>query len=155
MKKLPQSNKGFSLVELMVVVAIIGILAALAVPRFTVFQVKARQSEAKTNLSQIFTLEMSYMGEWDEFVAFDGPTPTNIGGSGDENCPSNPIGFSPTPCSKARYQYNVTSEDKSVFEGTAESGEGADNVVNRGKRADKWKIDETKILSHTQNTLTD
>ena len=53
MKKLPHSNKGFSLVELMVVVAIIGILAALAVPRFTVFQVKARQSEAKTNLNLV------------------------------------------------------------------------------------------------------
>jgi type IV pilus assembly protein PilA len=52
--------KGFTLVELMVVVAIIGILAAVAVPNYQKFQAKAKQTEAKSNLSNIKSVEMSY-----------------------------------------------------------------------------------------------
>jgi len=58
-----RSRKGFTLIELMIVVAIIGILAAIAIPNFLKFQAKAKQSEAKNNLSAIFTSETSYFGE--------------------------------------------------------------------------------------------
>ena len=56
-------QKGFTLIELMIVVAIIGILAAIAIPNFLRFQAKSKQSEAKTNLGGIFTAEISYFGE--------------------------------------------------------------------------------------------
>lgn len=48
-------NRGFTLIELMIVVAIIGILAAIAIPNFIRFQARARQSEVTTNLKSLFT----------------------------------------------------------------------------------------------------
>ena len=47
----------------MIVVAIIGILAAIAIPNFLRFQAKSKQSEAKSNLAAIFTGQVSYFGE--------------------------------------------------------------------------------------------
>jgi type IV pilus assembly protein PilA len=59
-----KSNKGFSLVELMIVVAIIGVLAAIAVPNFKRFQMKAKQSEAKSSLSAMYTAQKAFQAEW-------------------------------------------------------------------------------------------
>jgi type IV pilus assembly protein PilA len=56
-------QRGFTLIELMIVVAIIGILAAIAIPNFMRFQTKARQSEAKTNLNGFYTAAKSYFAE--------------------------------------------------------------------------------------------
>jgi type IV pilus assembly protein PilA len=62
--RLLKTQSGFSLIELMIVVAIIGILASIAVPNFKKFQVKARQSEAKAQLTSLYTAEKAFYGEW-------------------------------------------------------------------------------------------
>ncbi|MFQ5515761.1 MAG: type IV pilin protein [Myxococcota bacterium] len=62
----------------MIVVAIIGILAAIAIPNFLRFQLKAKSSEGKTNLAAIRTAEESYFAEYGVYVS-SLPSPTAIG----------------------------------------------------------------------------
>ena len=58
-----RSGEGFTLIELMIVVAIIGILAAIAIPNFLQYQRRARTSEARTNLGAIRTSETTFYAE--------------------------------------------------------------------------------------------
>ena len=51
---------GFSLVELVIVVAIVGILSAVAVPSFNSYIMKSRRSEAFTNLTEIYNKQMAF-----------------------------------------------------------------------------------------------
>ena len=77
MHKLHTRKGGFTLIELMIVVAIIGILAAIAIPNFLRFQLKAKSSEGKTNLAAIRTAEESYFAEYGVYVSSD-PSPTAL-----------------------------------------------------------------------------
>ncbi|MDQ3223007.1 MAG: prepilin-type N-terminal cleavage/methylation domain-containing protein [Gemmatimonadota bacterium] len=63
-------HRGFTLIELMIVVAIIGILAAIAIPNFLKFQARAKQSEAKSNLKAMFTAEKSFYGAKDRYSSY-------------------------------------------------------------------------------------
>ena len=78
MKKFHTRKGGFTLIELMIVVAIIGILAAIAIPNFLRFQLKAKTSEGKTNLAAIRTSEESYYAEFGLYVSANA-SPTAAG----------------------------------------------------------------------------
>src|SRR3954468_8165102 len=77
-------HRGFTLIELMIVVALIGILTSLALPAFQKFQCKAKQTEPKEILKAVYIVEEAYNAEHGTFLdlaaltGFGGMDPTTI-----------------------------------------------------------------------------
>lgn len=63
----PPTQAGFTLVELMIVVAIIGVIAAVAIPNFLVYQARSRRSEAWMNIASIVRAQKSFFAERDGY----------------------------------------------------------------------------------------
>ena len=110
-----RNRKGFTLVELMIVVAIIGILAAIAIPNFLNFRLKAKASEAKSNLGAIRTTETAYYAEWSMWVGNQAMTPVGgRSGNGDkvlwvETTRFSILGFAPE--GRVFFDYNLEGTD--------------------------------------------
>ncbi len=126
LKRKWQSTSGFSMVELMVVLVIIGILVLLALPRLEPVVSKAKETEAKLMLKQVYTLEKSYKYENDVYSN----SLANIGFEQDSLV---------TEGGRARYRITIVSADANSFvaEATAVvdfNGNGQFNV---------WRVDQS------------
>lgn len=91
-------NKGFTIVELMIVVAILGVLAAIAVPIYNGYVATTKRSEAKSNLETIRLLEEQFYADRRTYVA-GADTAALVGAL---------PGFEPGDPAKLHYVYSVT-----------------------------------------------
>ena len=132
MFKRMKDQKGFTLIELMIVVAIIGILAAVAIPNFLRYQAKSKQSEARVLLSGIYTSQIAYFAE------------NNTYGNSEAV-----IGFTPASAAKiyTSRTFSTTAGYDQDFTVTA-----CGNVDGEAG-VDVWTVDDTD--REPQNTIND
>jgi type IV pilus assembly protein PilA len=153
-------RKGFTLIELMIVVAIIGILAAIAIPNFLRFQARAKQSEAKQNLGAIFTAYTSYFSDNNTF-----PSAASITlGTEAYNC----LAVADwEPKGTIRYNYNCVNTE--AFSPPINNSSCVAPVVTAGTQidftvaacgnvdndtiVDEWTIDTAKKLKNIQDDV--
>jgi type IV pilus assembly protein PilA len=74
-----KKRAGFTLVELMIVVSLIGVLSAVAIPGFMRYQMRAKRAEAFTNLVALSKAEHSYFAEFAQYVSALGEPITSTG----------------------------------------------------------------------------
>ena len=148
----------FSLIELMAVVAIMGILVSLVIPRFRVFVAKSRMAEAIHNLGVIDRLQKSYNLHF-QMLGSDGVW-WNAGligrNSANSECADNTaqlknkLGFRVEDCSRLRYFYTGGSSTDTA-KNTAGGGAGNYRIYpgcNSGD--DEWKIH--RVISSSGST---
>lgn len=177
MKKMIKNDQGFTLVELMVVVAIIGILSAVAIPNFKRYQAKTKTSEAKLNLSAIYQTEVSLQSDYDYYgtclddAGYAGPTAGNyysVGFDSNNTTANGNIRTNGGSCSDSGNQYynlanksvgnrtvaltDLTSSPvtATVDDGGASFTAEAVGMISAGEQLDVWSINQDKALSHAQ-----
>ena len=102
--------RGFTLIELMAAIAVLGTLTTIVAPRHKVFIARARQSEARLNLKAIQKLQKTYAKQ--SYFLANQATKYHSGlHYGIDKCGAsaseamNELGFRLEDCSKARYRY--------------------------------------------------
>ena len=108
------SRRGFSLIEILIVVAIILVIAAIAIPRFLDSKMAANEASAVSSVRQINTAQTTYsisyaaVGYADDLAKL-GPAPSNVVDSAHAGLIDWVLGCASQPCSKSGYSFAITN----------------------------------------------
>lgn len=112
-----RKQAGFSLVELMIVVAIVGVLAAIAIPNFVSMQLRAKRAELPGNIHGIRVVELAYDASYDEYLEL--PLAPRVDNDLDKTAVAwvtsgdewKTVGWSPDGLVRGNYQVGLSSVD--------------------------------------------
>lgn len=158
------NKKAFTLIELMIVVAIIGFLAALAVPRYFQYQAKARQVEATTMLASLHTAQQAYFAEHGRYSSVlwgkdgIGWKPQGYKGGGKQENFYYTYGFNVPGAQEGVHFFTGKLETSKESLGQTHAqkdtflAKAAGNLGGKSK-VDVWQIDESRKIENVQKAL--
>lgn len=145
-------QSGFTLVELMIVVAIIGILASIAIPSFMQMQLRAKRAEVPANVDGIKVSELAYLAAYDKVIAQSSFVPSESVGkqqvAWNDSTNFETLGWSPDGKVRGAYKVDVPDADGDDF-----TIIGISDIDGDGQKATFTAVRETNVEAVTASSV--